>query len=41
MKRAEDAEGMKRAEDAQGIEWAEEAQNDMRIDPAGILGNVN
>ena len=41
MKRAEDAEGMKRAEDAQGIEWAEEAQNDMRIDLAGILGNVN
>ena len=41
MKRAEDAQGMKWAENAQGIEWAEEAQNDMRIDPAGILGNVN
>jgi len=22
-------------------EWAEDAQNDMRIDPGGILGNVN
>ena len=34
-------QGMKWAEDAQGREWANEAQNDMRINPAGILGNVN
>ena len=34
-------QGMKWVEDAQGREWAKEAQNDMRINPAGILGNVN